>query len=246
MTQTAPVLSADGSLLLHLWQQGLAVAGPKRADAVLRAWREQPAAPATLGERNSRLLELHTSLFGADLPLLSQCPSCGSKAEFSADCVALSGGIPGGAPPRHRLERDGYAIEFRLPDNGDLAEASDSHDEDGFVAALLERCILASAHDGFPIAIDRLPPALLDALSQQMETLDPGARIAFAVRCPQCDTDWTAGLDLGQLVWSKVQATAERLLIEIDALARAYGWTEREVLELSPLRRAAYLQLVSG
>jgi hypothetical protein len=33
-------------------------------------------------------------------------------------------------------------------------------------------------------------------------------------------------------------------LHEVDLLARAYGWTEPEVLALSEARRAAYLRLV--
>ena len=39
---------------------------------------------------------------------------------------------------------------------------------------------------------------------------------------------------------------AERTLADVDTLARAYGWTEAEVMELSPTRRAAYLQLLGG
>jgi len=36
---------------------------------------------------------------------------------------------------------------------------------------------------------------------------------------------------------------AEGKLLPADMLARAYGWTEQEVMHLSPTRRAAYLQL---
>ena len=85
---------------------------------------------------------------------------------------------------------------------------------------------------------------VLDALSRHMEALDPGAGVSFALVCPQCGTCWDAQLDVGELVWQKLRAAAERLLLDVDALARAYGWTEPEVLRLSPVRRAAYLQMV--
>ena len=52
--------------------------------------------------------------------------------------------------------------------------------------------------------------------------------------------------DIGDMLWQKVRAAAERVLLDIDVLARAYGWTEREVLRLNPLRRAAYLQMVTA
>jgi hypothetical protein len=57
---------------------------------------------------------------------------------------------------------------------------------------------------------------------------------------------WQAPLDVGEALWQKVRTAAEHLLLDIDTLARAYGWTEREVLRLSPLRRAAYLQMVTS
>ena len=43
-----------------------------------------------------------------------------------------------------------------------------------------------------------------------------------------------------------MRTAAERLFLDIDALARAYGWTEREILNLPPARRAAYLQIVTA
>mgnify|MGYP001788484044 CR=1 FL=1 len=56
------------------------------------------------------------------------------------------------------------------------------------------------------------------------------------------DNDTTECLD------QPVVATpaAERVLLDVDALARCYGWTESEVLRLSPTRRAAYLQLAAA
>src|SRR5206468_730296 len=39
---------------------------------------------------------------------------------------------------------------------------------------------------------------------------------------------------------------AGRLLREVDALARAYGWREPDILALTPWRRDAYLQLVNA
>ena len=79
-----------------------------------------------------------------------------------------------------------------------------------------------------------------------MQALDPGAELSFALACPHCATPWTAALDLGELLWRKLRDAAERLLLDVDALARAYGWSEPEVLALSPLRRAAYLQMASA
>jgi hypothetical protein len=246
VTQASRVVPGDGTTLLRLWQHGLAYRGSARADALLQEWRDEPAGARTLGERNIRLLELHARLFGPEFELLSQCPSCGAGAQFSGDCGALGAHASSGAAAAHRLEIDRYAIDFRLPDGQDLAEASRSETENDFVAALLERCVLACVRDGERAAVRDLPEPILDALSREIETLDPAARLSFAVQCPQCSTAWNADLDVGQMVWTKVQAAAERLLLDIDALARTYGWTESDVLALDPVRRAAYLQLAAG
>ena len=118
--------------------------------------------------------------------------------------------------------------------------------DDDFAQRLLDRCVLACTCDGEHFAARELPARVLDALSQHMESLDPGASVSFALDCPQCAAHWQAPLDVGDMVWQKVRAAAERVLLDIDALARAYGWTEREVLRLSPMRRAAYLQMVTA
>jgi len=44
--------------------------------------------------------------------------------------------------------------------------------------------------------------------------------------------------------WAELAAEAKRLLREVDALARAYGWREADILALSSQRRHAYLELV--
>ena len=255
--------SIDGAVLFELWERGLALpagaADGARADAALAAAGVAP--PASLGERNRRLIEMHCDLFGHALALLSRCPACGVAVEFEADAAALAPQLQAtGAAGPHRLEWNGHAISFRLPAAVDLAEAGADSDGDGdgdeaFARRVLRRCVLAArrasdeagAEDsGAVVAFDALPAAALDAISTRMEQIDPAASVAFSLECPGCASRWSAPLDLAQLVWRKLQAAAEGLLRDIDALARAYGWSERDVLRLSPLRRAAYLQMVSA
>ena len=50
-------------------------------------------------------------------------------------------------------------------------------------------------------------------------------------------------MDVGSFVWAELHAHGRRVLREVDVLARAYGWTEAEVLALGERRRAAYLAL---
>jgi hypothetical protein len=244
----------DTEALLTLWEAALGQPAGVRDDALLRASFEGAEPALTLGERNARLMELHARLFGREIELLSHCPACHTVAQFSGNCDALAAQMwprLAAAPP-YRLEAQGHVIEFRLPDSLDIAEASAEEDAEGdeadenFTQRLLDRCVLACTREGADVPVRQLPEPVLDALLQHMETLDPGASVSFALDCPQCATHWQAPLDVGEMLWQKVRAAAERVLLDIDMLARSYGWTEREVLRLSPLRRAAYLQMVTA
>jgi len=240
-----PVLSDGPERLLALWERGIACEAPARADALLSASGDE--GPRTLGQRTKALLRLHASLFGGDAELVSHCPSCQAPAQFGVDCATLLAHLPSTTDAiTHRLALDGYVFDFRLPTAADVAAASSEDTDDGFARRVLERCVLACTRDDVPALLGDVPDEVLDAISKQMESLDPGATLSFAVQCPECAARWDAPLDTGQLVWHKVQAAAERLFLDIDALARAYGWTEEQVLSLTPVRRAAYLQIVSA
>lgn len=230
--------------VLDLWERAAGLAPLDRDDALLAAWDGPP--PTSLGERHAALLRLRTRLFGPLQPLRCRCPACDETAEFSVDCEALAATLlplPGAAAAR-TLTLARHRVRFRVPDVHDL-RATAALDEEGFAETLLQRCLLqAERDDGEPVTT--LPEAVALALSQEMETLEPGAHVSFDLRCPACATAWLAPMDPGEVLWSELQSRAERLLLDVDALARAYGWHEAEVLALSPTRRAAYLQLVGA
>ena len=237
----------DDNALLALWELGLGQSEWARGDALLRTASEGSAGSPTLGERNAMFMELHGRLFGREIELLSHCPTCGTVAQFGGDCEALAAQLRVvDETPEHHLEAEGHVVEFRLPTGADVAAASRGETAEDFAQQLLDRCVLACTLEGAQVPVRQLPLPVVDAISRRMETLDPGASVSFALECPQCGTRWDAPLDVVQMVWQKVQAAAERLLLDVDALARAYGWTESEVLRLSPVRRAAYLQLVTA
>ena len=52
-------------------------------------------------------------------------------------------------------------------------------------------------------------------------------------------------VDVVAFVWNDVRDGAQRILRDVDLLARTYGWTEPDVLALSDDRRALYVALAS-
>ena len=250
----AEVAPLPAEVALRLWEQAFGQPPWVRDDQLLSAAGAQPTA-RTLGARNAALMRLHAGWFGARLELLSTCPQCGTTIEFAADCEALApqlDGVPPAAP--QALEVDGHRIEFRIPDVDAVVLAStalpqsatglDPEPDPDFAERLWSVCVLSAAREGQSCSVIDLPEPVRLAVTERMEALDPGASVSFALDCPGCAARWQAPLDIGLALWRKLQDRAERLLIDVDTLARAYGWAQHEVLALSPLRRAAYLQLV--
>jgi hypothetical protein len=231
--------------VLALWERAAALPPPDRDDALLAA--EAGAALRSLGRRNAALLQLRARLLGNSLGLRCDCPRCAAAAEFEIDCGGLAQALlpAPGQPAAQWLEDEGWRVQFRVPDVDDLRAAA-AGDAAAFGATLLRRCVLQClGPGGDAVEWSALPATLAEALSRRMEALEPGASVAFDLVCPQCQAGWSAPMDVGGVVWAELQARAERVLLDVDALARAYGWNEAEVLALSPTRRAAYLQLVA-
>ena len=111
---------------------------------------------------------------------------------------------------------------------------------------LLGRCVTSvTGPDGEQDAT-RLPAPARAAVARAMAEADPLAEVLADAACPACGVEFVADLDVAGFVWAELRTHARRLLREVDTLARAYGWTEAEVLSLDERRRAAYLELAQG
>jgi hypothetical protein len=237
-------MPVDPGELLAVWERGVGHAVSGRDDALLSLTPSGPGAD-TLGERNARLLDLHAHLFGPRLELRSRCAECGAVVEFACEIPAL---LTNRQPHQstYVLESHGCHLVFRLPTSDDVIAATGPGDDDDFARRLVDRCVVSAAAGDRNVAPSTLSEDVLSALSDQMELLDPTALVSFSVQCPGCQVGWSARLDVGEVVWQRVRASAEQLLIDIDLLAHRYGWTEQDVLGLSPMRRAAYVQMARG
>jgi hypothetical protein len=77
-----------------------------------------------------------------------------------------------------------------------------------------------------------------------MAEIDPQADIQIALTCPACLHQWSAAFDIASHLWIEVNSWAMRILDEVHRLASAYGWSEADILELSPMRRQLYLGMI--
>lgn len=70
--------------------------------------------------------------------------------------------------------------------------------------------------------------------------------ILLDLNCPECGAHWQLLFDVVNFLWVEIAASAKRLLLEIHALAKTYGWTERYILTLSDVRRQSYLEMINA
>jgi hypothetical protein len=206
---------------LELWER-VEPLGPVERAVELAGGDE--AATLPLGQRDARLLRLRTQLAGGALEATASCPRCGELVEFSADPAALPAG--------------GRSVEgpWRLPDSRDLAAAADAGDAAAAERVLLERCT----------GVADPPEELRRAVAEAIAAADPLAEVLVDAVCPACSEAFVAEIDVAAFVSAELRMRAERLLRDVDTLARAYGWSEGEVLALGEGRRAAYLRLVGA
>jgi hypothetical protein len=197
-----------------------------------------------LGRRDERILGLHAALGGPRLEATAACPSCGEQAEFSVDTGELLERHADAARPA-AVEADGFVVHWRPPDSSDVSAAAETGDAAAAESVLLARCATSATGRGGAVEATALPAHVRAEVSRAMSEADPLAEVLVDVACPACETEFVADLDVGAFVWAEVHARARRLLHEVDVLARAYGWTEAEVLALGDRRREEYLALAA-
>lgn len=215
--------------LVNRWETGGSEAAHRRLAALIETEPGgRPLGEDTLGQRNRRLIALHGRWIDRPIEAHVACPTCGTGNEFVLPLEAMQE-LPD-PPPGARTKLGGSA--FRLPT---MAEAEACGADP---AALARRC----ADD--PAV--RLDAQQLAMLSEAFDALDPLGRLTVASHCSDCGGEVTAEVDLAEFVAAELTRCVELALRDIDLIAAAYGWSEREILSLPADRRARYVAMIAG
>ena len=239
------MLAMDANSLLTCWERGRSRHALDRA-LLLHAFAAPDLSPdtladRTLGERNAALLRFRQVLFGDMLSSCLNCPECNESLEFALSVNALLA---------REMKRATHVcvdgIQLRVPTTRDLVSISDEADEVSAERKLLERLVCvdqasSSTNEGVIAMRGALHP---ERVTSALDEADPCIDLAVEVTCPACAHAWNAPLDVAAFLWEEIDARARRLLDEVHVLARAYGWAETQILQLTDARRGAYLERV--
>ena len=235
----------DPTRLLAAWDAASAVPDVVRGPMVLAACGMLDTDPLDtpldrLGELALRCL---TEAFGAAVDGVATCAACSGTLELTLDLTTFAApGAPGvaGALPGREVELGTGQVTVRVPTVRDLLAAAPEADP---VAVLVARCV----HDdgGRPVDAVRLTERDLAVLDAVLEELTGAGLTTLRTTCPDCAGEVVAVLDPAALLWNRVGTAAPNLLRDVAQLAAVFGWSEADVLAMSPARRRAYLVLAS-
>jgi hypothetical protein len=244
----------------------LALAHPDVPVVVLAGW--------PVGQRDAALLALFERLFGNRLAAQAECPRCNAALEMDFPVAMISAPAARPVSNRFVLEHAGYRLTYRLPTAGDLAALADpalaSVDAASRSKWLLQQCVLrVSARDRSAARGDDGPEqasgpdnaapadaalaqdipeevmgALEASIASTATSADPLAEIALELDCPDCAFSWQSPFDIVSFLWSELDVWAKGMLREIHILASNYGWSEADIVALSPQRRQYYRGLI--
>ena len=240
------------SQLLDIWERGYSLRSAERCALLLSAscidLSDEQISSLTLGEVEARLIRLRQQLFGDTAELTCLCPSCNEAMEMSLSLHDLLQDVV--VQREVRVESGGQGLRVRIPVLSDLLAVQHLPPGRGR-RLLLERCVLSmdliSDEAALLKNVDDLTELSLipnaDIVSQAMATADPLANIEIAVTCSECHHSWQAPFHAVTLLWQELNDWAQRLLLQVHTLATSYGWTQRDVMELSRWRRQVYLNM---
>lgn len=238
-------MGPTAAAMIAAWEVGAASAPIDRAPSLLRSLAAIPSDVSverlTVGQCDARLFALRRALFGDALEAVSTCPVCDAEVEMVLALEQLQPEPIAEPSPAITVSDSGYTVRCRIPLNDDL-RALARRGEHARIEDLLERCaIQARDAAGAVIATDALPPQTAHAVVDALAANDPGAHVPIAIRCP-CGAEWVDELDIRAITWADLTDWVSATLTEVHQLARAYGWSEADILAMSATRRRWYLE----
>lgn len=225
-------------LILKAWEVGADRGSVDRPLALLWAGgirTDQDFADLPLALVDRHLLELRAKTFGDTLPCMTRCPECEEILEMELSAQTLLNGLSASPPEAENVALGSHHFHVRPVTSHDIADISrcPSLEE---AKALLRKRICG-------VLTDEIPTEILPDLDSLIETRESSNEIALTLNCINCTHIWTEILDIGGFFWTELEAQAMRLLSEISEIARAFSWSEGDILALPPHRRRTYLTL---
>jgi len=234
--------------LLSVWERGIGSTQLERALLLIAAAYPGETSPEQLsiGERDDRLLMLRESMFGPAVSCIAACPACRERLDAEFTIADLLKSARPEVNKIFEVSNEGLKLKIRLPNSADLMSLIP---EDSILlnrSRLFRRCVVDARDPDRPMAMEDVSDSTIEAVGKIMSESDPQADIQVHLQCACCDHPWDICFDTLAYFWKEIESWAKRILADVHLIASEYGWDEREILSLSPLRRQCYLDLIAA
>ena len=211
----------------------------------------------SMGDRELLLLLLRRRMFGSVMQSVLNCPSCNERLDLDlkVDDLIVESSIAHQVLYEEEIEVEGarFQVTFHLPTGGDVEKVLRSADAGlwGAAKALARECVHSVAgigDSGSPHEMTQKdwPDALFREVSARIEQLDPQAEIELQSKCPACGYEFRQSVDPGGYLVHELAARQLAKYQEVHQLARAYHWSEAEILGMGSRKRQIYLDLLAA
>jgi hypothetical protein len=206
-----------------------------------------------IARRLQWLLRLSRVSGVSSIDIQTACPACDVEIGLSLDLNSFeqADASDGDTPVEIECEPEvGVCLRLRLPTGVDQTRWAAEPTPD---FARLATDLVLSVDLGEDMEPQSMPdeknsmrPEWLPGIEAALEAADPLTALQIRTACPDCGHAFELPVDLEQLLLQRLMAEQTRVLRDIHRLASTYHWSEREILALSPKRRAFYLQCVGS
>ncbi|MEX2228431.1 MAG: hypothetical protein WEB13_02215 [Dehalococcoidia bacterium] len=202
------------------------------------------AATLVAADRDRLLAALYRDAYGPRVHSTLVCARCGERFDLDFDIHDLLTSL--GAAGDHDDGRSEAALaadgtvrfaggwHMRLPTGADESAVAGLPPEEA-AAELLARCTIAGT-----------PPADREAIDDALEQLAPIAAVDLDATCPNCGEPQLAAFDLQSYLLGALRQEQRQLANEVHRLARAYGWSRTEILDMTRRERREHVDLIEA
>jgi hypothetical protein len=203
-------------------------------------------AKLSIGKRDAMLFQLRKWMFGTRLVNTAYCPKCNVQIEWETEIGDLDvlDKTTEQLQDEYSVKIENFNIRFRLPNTNDFKYFSGSHTSNFDRKTILSNCIAEVTKDLEDFEISKLPDKVFNALEDYIEQIDSHADIRMVLTCPNCSNRWESSFDIISYLWAEIDSWAKNVLQEVAFLARNFGWSEQQILAMSPKRREMYLEML--
>jgi hypothetical protein len=224
---------------------------------------EDVARNLLIADRQYLLLKLRQATFGEQVQATIVCVNeeCANRMDidFSTDDVPVTESIERRLVYEMTLSQeaaladaDGVShthVAFRLPNGSDheLITPVLARDESRASQMLLERCVQKIGVNGLmeEVGVSQLSTLACMEIEQQMEAVAPQVELTMEGECPECGAEFAVPFDLERFFFNELRTSLDLLYREVHYLAYHYHWSEREIMEMSRLKRRRYIQVLA-